>query len=133
VLDIDRDCCGGARVRETLEVTRRLAFLVLATLAVLCLSLVSSAAQAQTEPTKSPVDIREPDPVPPDASSIPRPNSGTAPQGPGDLGGGLQLTLLGLIAAFPVVAVLGIRRAARASAKSSPTSTSTPASTSTSA
>ncbi len=102
--------------------TRRLAFLVLATLAVLCLSLVSSTAQAQTEPTKSPIDIREPNPVPP--NSIPRPNSGTAPASPGDLGGGLQLTLLGLIAAFPVVAVFGIRRAARAGAKPTTTPTS---------
>lgn len=78
-------------------------------------SLASSTAQAQTTPTEPPFEIREADPLPPDASSIPRPNSGSEPESPADLGGGLQLLLFGLILAFPVVAVLSIRHQIRTS------------------
>jgi hypothetical protein len=55
--------------------------------------------------------IAQPDP--PNADIIPRPNSGTPPEDAGDRGGALQLTVLALLVAFPLVAALVIRRQMR--------------------
>ncbi len=85
----------------------------------LVLSLAGSAAlgvpaAAQDDPTPAPVTIEEvQDPDSPLGQIIPKPNSGTAPEDPGDRGGALQLTVLGLIVAFFAIAVLAVRRASR--------------------
>ena len=44
---------------------------------------------------------------------IPKPGSGSAPSRPTDRGGALQLTLLGLLVLFPVIAIASVRRQAR--------------------
>ena len=41
---------------------------------------------------------------------IPKPGSGTPPSSATDRGGALQLTLLGLLLLFPIVAILSVRR-----------------------
>ncbi len=41
---------------------------------------------------------------------IPKPGSGKAPSSITDRGGALQLTLLGLLILFPVVAIISVRR-----------------------
>jgi len=51
-----------------------------------------------------------------DANSIiPKPGSGTPPASATDRGGALQLTLLGLLVLFPIVAIFSIRRQGRKS------------------
>ena len=51
-----------------------------------------------------------------DANSIiPKPGSGTPPASATDRGGALQLTLLGLLILFPIVAIFSIRRQGRKS------------------
>ena len=57
------------------------------------------------------IDIRSPDDA--DVTILPRPNSGTAPQTPGDPGGWQQLMLLVLIVAALVVIFLLVRRQMR--------------------
>lgn len=69
-----------------------------------------------------PVQITDPDQQP-QGGIIPRPNSGSAPDDPGDRGGAYQWILFGLIIVFIAVAFTSIRRtakrtqAARAAAK----------------
>ncbi len=46
-------------------------------------------------------------------SIIPKPGSGTPPSSATDRGGALQLTLLGLLVLFPIVATLSVRRQSR--------------------
>ena len=46
-------------------------------------------------------------------SIIPKPGSGVAPESITDRGGALQITLLGLLVLFPIVAILSIRRQGR--------------------
>ena len=46
-------------------------------------------------------------------NSIPRPNSGAAPESATDRGGAFQLGLLALIALFPIVAIVSVRRQGR--------------------
>ena len=43
-------------------------------------------------------------------SIIPKPGSGVAPESITDRGGALQITLLGLLVLFPIVAILSVRR-----------------------
>ena len=46
-------------------------------------------------------------------SIIPKPGSGVAPESVTDRGGALQITLLGLLVLFPIVAILSVRRQGR--------------------
>ena len=46
-------------------------------------------------------------------SIIPKPGSGVAPESITDRGGALQITLLGLLVLFPIVAILSVRRQGR--------------------
>ena len=46
-------------------------------------------------------------------SIIPKPGSGVAPESITDRGGALQITLLGLLVLFPIVAIVGVRRQGR--------------------
>ena len=46
-------------------------------------------------------------------SIIPKPGSGVSPESATDRGGALQITLLGLLVLFPIVAILSIRRQGR--------------------
>ena len=46
-------------------------------------------------------------------SIIPKPGSGVAPESITDRGGALQITLLGLLVLFPIVAILSVRRQVR--------------------
>ena len=46
-------------------------------------------------------------------SIIPKPGSGVAPESITDRGGALQITLLGLLILFPIVAILSVRRQGR--------------------
>ena len=48
-------------------------------------------------------------------SIIPKPGSGTPPSSATDRGGALQLTLLGLLILFPIIAILSVRRQGRKS------------------
>ena len=48
-------------------------------------------------------------------SIIPKPGSGTPPSSAADRGGALQLTLLGLLILFPIIAILSVRRQGRKS------------------
>ena len=48
-------------------------------------------------------------------SIIPKPGSGVAPESVTDRGGALQITLLGLLVLFPIVAILSVRRQGRKS------------------
>ena len=46
-------------------------------------------------------------------SIIPKPGSGVAPESITDRGGALQITLLGLLVLFPIVAIVSVRRQGR--------------------
>tara|TARA_Y100000996_G_C22316043_1_gene558261 strand:+ start:43 stop:372 length:330 start_codon:yes stop_codon:yes gene_type:complete len=46
-------------------------------------------------------------------SIIPKPGSGIAPESITDRGGALQITLLGLLVLFPIVAIVSVRRQGR--------------------
>lgn len=46
-------------------------------------------------------------------SIIPKPGSGVAPESITDRGGALQITLLGLLVLFPIVAIMSVRRQGR--------------------
>mgnify|MGYP004035485079 FL=1 len=46
-------------------------------------------------------------------SIIPKPGSGTPPSSATDRGGALQLTLLGLLVLFPIIAIVSVRRQSR--------------------
>ena len=46
-------------------------------------------------------------------SIIPKPGSGVAPESITDRGGALQITLLGLLVLFPIVAILSVRKQGR--------------------
>lgn len=72
--------------------------------------VVVPAAQAQ-ESDEAPVVVTEADQ--PAGGIIIRPNSGVAPDDPGDRGGALQLTLLALIVGFVGVAFFSVRRSSR--------------------
>lgn len=74
------------------------------------LFLVTPTAVAQ-DTDEGPVVVTEADQ--PAGGIIIRPNSGVAPDDPGDRGGALQLTLLGLIVGFVAVAFFSIRRSSR--------------------
>lgn len=92
---------------------RRLLLFVL--VVTLSLPLAAATAQAQIEPpTTGPVTVEEVDQQDsPVGEIIPRPNSGAEPQGPGDRGGSYQYLVLGLMAAFAVVAVASVVRQSR--------------------
>lgn len=79
--------------------------LVLGSLVVLA---PTAAAQENDE---GPVVVTEADQ--PAGGIIIQPNSGVAPDDPGDRGGALQLTLLALIVGFVGVAFFSIRRSSR--------------------
>lgn len=85
---------------------------MLLALALLLGSLVAAAPNAVAqESDEGPVVVTEADQ--PAGGIIIRPNSGVAPDDPGDRGGALQLTLLGLIVGFVGVAFFSIRRSSR--------------------
>ncbi len=68
-----------------------------------------------TEPSAIAEDVNESDGVtvyqPDDGTGIiPKPGSGKSPSSITDRGGALQLTLLGLLILFPVVAIISVRR-----------------------
>jgi len=68
-----------------------------------------SFSDQQQEPSSS-VEIIKVD----DGSGIiPKPGSGSAPSSATDRGGALQLTLLGLLVLFPIIAISCVRRQAR--------------------
>ena len=50
-------------------------------------------------------------------SIIPKPGSGVAPESITDRGGALQITLLGLLVLFPIVAIVSVRRQSRKNLK----------------
>ncbi len=85
--------------------------IVLAVAAVPSPALADFAPTARQESAPTPIDLAEFDG--PLGGIIPEPNSGRAPTNPGDLGGSLQLTLLGLIVAFGALAVFSVRRASK--------------------
>lgn len=75
-------------------------------------SLVALAPTAAAqENDEGPVVVTEADQ--PAGGIIIQPNSGVAPDDPGDRGGALQLTLLALIVGFVGVAFFSIRRSSR--------------------
>lgn len=88
--------------------------LLLVPMIILSLPLAAAQAQEQVEPTTGPVTVEEVDQQDsPVGEIIPRPNSGADPQGPGDRGGSYQYLVLGLMAAFAVVAVASVVRQSR--------------------
>lgn len=94
--------------------SRRLLLLVLMITLSLPLTAAPAQAQEQVEPTTGPVTVEEVDQQDsPVGEIIPRPNSGAEPQGPGDRGGSYQYLVLGLMAAFAVVAVASVVRQSR--------------------
>ncbi|MEM7288666.1 MAG: hypothetical protein AAF480_20150 [Actinomycetota bacterium] len=81
-------------------------------LAVVVASLVAVGPVAAAQETEEePVTITQADQ--PAGGIIVQPNSGVAPDDPGDRGGALQLTLLALILGFVGVAFYSIRRSSR--------------------
>lgn len=79
-------------------------------LAVVIVAVGGASAGAQEPEPEPAVEITEPGADQPAGGIIVRPNSGTAPDDPGDRGGAWQLLLLGLIVAFFAIAILSIRR-----------------------
>lgn len=71
--------------------------------------LLTSTVSAQDD--TGDLDIRAPDE--PEVTILPRPDSGSAPETPGDPGGWQQLTLLALIVVALVVITLLVWRQAR--------------------
>lgn len=99
--------------------------LVVVLISLMAWGMVATApALAQTDPTPVPVELGDLN----DGEFgriIPRPNSGTAPTGPGQLGGGQQLAILSLIVLFFGVAALSIRRSIRKARAAAPAGTTT--------
>ncbi len=86
---------------------------------MLAFAAIGTAGAAQDDPTPAPVTVEE-DVDSPVGEIIPKPNSGTAPDDPGDRGGPLQLFVLALIVAFVALAVARIRAAGRKKAATQP-------------
>ena len=85
---------------------------VIFALTLLVAATVGAAPAAMAQETEEePVVITEADQ--PAGGIIIRPNSGVAPDDPGDRGGALQLTLLALILVFAGVAFYSVRRSSR--------------------
>ena len=81
-------------------------------LALVAASVVAVAPAAAAQDTdEGPVVVTEADQ--PAGGIIIQPNSGVAPDDPGDRGGALQLTLLALILGFVGLAFFSIRRSSR--------------------
>ncbi len=79
---------------------------------------LTANAFAQEQPTEAPVEIRDADS--PVGEIIPRPNSGVAPQNPGDRGGALQFLILGLMLGFMAIAFFSVRRAMKKARAANP-------------
>ena len=85
---------------------------ILLAIALLIGSLVAVAPSAVAQDTEEgPVVVTEADQ--PAGGIIIQPNSGVAPDDPGDRGGALQLTLLALIVGFAGIAFFSVRRSSR--------------------
>jgi len=78
----------------------------------------AASAAAQEEPTEAPVVVRDADS--PVGEIIPRPNSGVAPQNPGDRGGAHQLLILGLMLTFMAIAFFSVRRSMKKARAANP-------------
>ncbi len=105
---------GRGRLHDVRIPTLILAFALAMTLgaATPAAATASVAAVVAQDADDGPVQITDPDQQP-QGGIIPRPNSGSAPDDPGDRGGAYQWILFGLIVVFIAVAFTSIRRTAK--------------------
>lgn len=73
----------------------------------------SFASPAYSDEQQSPSSSVEIIKVDDGSGIIPKPGSGSAPSSPTDRGGALQLSVLGLLILFPIIAIASVRRQAR--------------------
>ena len=105
--------------KQNPEMHRSFKFLSIAIVAsITSFSFASPAFSDEQQRPSSSVEIIKVD----DGSGIiPKPGSGSAPSSPTDRGGALQLSLLGLLILFPIIAIASVRRQARRNQNSAST------------